>query len=201
MIPLDRIALWLKSCEKDSCVKVGARWKKALEVSNKTNLKYQAHKDGEFLSFQLALLYSFWFYTWLDWLIQIVFSFSFYFQPPPVEVPSKINHSLKCNWTIWVPCRNYKQKIWIVFWKIDSFMPASQIWYCNPQCMVLHPRSFFCLMYDFSLGIFSQKRNHINNQILLSSLPSVILVYTFQATTMGLVGSRYLSLASRGGSR
>mmetsp|Transcript_19299 Transcript_19299/g.27150 ORF Transcript_19299/g.27150 Transcript_19299/m.27150 type:complete len:195 (-) Transcript_19299:72-656(-) len=42
----DRIALWLKSCDKDKCVKIGARWKKALEVSNKTSLKYQSHKDA-----------------------------------------------------------------------------------------------------------------------------------------------------------
>ena len=42
----DRIALWLKSCNKDACIQVGLRWKKALEVSNKTSLKYQSHKDG-----------------------------------------------------------------------------------------------------------------------------------------------------------
>jgi hypothetical protein len=91
----DRITLWLKSCEKDSCIKVGARWKKALEVSNKTNFKYQAHKDGEFLSLLLVLLYAFEFYTGVDLLIHIVSSFSLYFQPPPVEVPTKIKHSLK----------------------------------------------------------------------------------------------------------
>jgi len=45
----DRIALWLKSCEKDACVKIGARWKRALEVSSKTPLKYQSHKDGTYL--------------------------------------------------------------------------------------------------------------------------------------------------------
>ena len=43
----DRIALWLKSCNKDACVKVGTRWKKALEVGNKTILKYQSHKDAQ----------------------------------------------------------------------------------------------------------------------------------------------------------
>ncbi|EED92544.1 eukaryotic translation initiation factor 4E [Thalassiosira pseudonana CCMP1335] len=42
----DRIALWLKSCDKKACTEVGARWKKCLEVSNKTGLKYQAHKDA-----------------------------------------------------------------------------------------------------------------------------------------------------------
>lgn len=42
----DRIALWLKTCnDKDKCVQIGERWKKALEL-NKTTLKFQAHKDG-----------------------------------------------------------------------------------------------------------------------------------------------------------
>mmetsp|Transcript_3824 Transcript_3824/g.5349 ORF Transcript_3824/g.5349 Transcript_3824/m.5349 type:complete len:198 (-) Transcript_3824:136-729(-) len=40
----DRIALWLKSCDREACVQVGLRWKKALEVSNKTSLKYHSHK-------------------------------------------------------------------------------------------------------------------------------------------------------------
>jgi translation initiation factor 4E len=56
----DRIALWLKSCDKKACTEVGARWKKCLEVSNKTGLKYQAHKDGEvgscFLPLSFCLL-------------------------------------------------------------------------------------------------------------------------------------------------
>mmetsp|Transcript_3658 Transcript_3658/g.4163 ORF Transcript_3658/g.4163 Transcript_3658/m.4163 type:complete len:200 (+) Transcript_3658:263-862(+) len=42
----DKIALWLKGCNKDVCIKVGARWKKALEVSEKTTLKYSSHKDA-----------------------------------------------------------------------------------------------------------------------------------------------------------
>mmetsp|Transcript_27204 Transcript_27204/g.64611 ORF Transcript_27204/g.64611 Transcript_27204/m.64611 type:complete len:193 (-) Transcript_27204:169-747(-) len=42
----DRIALWLKSCDRKACTEVGARWKKCLEVSNKTSLRYQAHKDA-----------------------------------------------------------------------------------------------------------------------------------------------------------
>jgi len=42
----DRIALWLKGCERDICVKIGARWKTALELSSKTTLKYQSHKDA-----------------------------------------------------------------------------------------------------------------------------------------------------------
>jgi len=42
----DRIALWLKSCKKDVCVRIGKRWKKALQVTDKTTLKYQSHKDA-----------------------------------------------------------------------------------------------------------------------------------------------------------
>lgn len=42
----DRIALWLKSCNREPCMEIGERWKKALEVSNKTKLKYQSHKDA-----------------------------------------------------------------------------------------------------------------------------------------------------------
>jgi len=42
----DKIALWLKSCDKCTCVRIGARWKKALEVSIKTSLKYQSHKSA-----------------------------------------------------------------------------------------------------------------------------------------------------------
>mmetsp|Transcript_3342 Transcript_3342/g.3168 ORF Transcript_3342/g.3168 Transcript_3342/m.3168 type:complete len:197 (-) Transcript_3342:86-676(-) len=42
----DRIALWLKSCNPEACIQIGERWKRALEVSNKTTLKYQSHKDA-----------------------------------------------------------------------------------------------------------------------------------------------------------
>lgn len=42
----DRIALWLKSSDQEPCIKVGERWKKALEVSSKTVLKFQNHKDA-----------------------------------------------------------------------------------------------------------------------------------------------------------
>jgi translation initiation factor 4E len=41
----DRIALWMKSSDKQACSEVGARWKKALEL-NKTILKYQLHDDA-----------------------------------------------------------------------------------------------------------------------------------------------------------
>lgn len=40
----DRIALWIKSSDQDICVKIGERWKKALEV--KTIIRYQTHKDA-----------------------------------------------------------------------------------------------------------------------------------------------------------
>jgi len=42
----DRIALWLKSANRDICIKIGERWKKSLELTNKTILKYQVHKDA-----------------------------------------------------------------------------------------------------------------------------------------------------------
>lgn len=45
----DRIALWLKGCDRKICEEIGQRWKTALAVSNKTTLKYQSHKDGAFV--------------------------------------------------------------------------------------------------------------------------------------------------------
>ena len=39
----DRVALWLRSCDKERCSKIGARWKKCLEMY-RTPLKYQEHK-------------------------------------------------------------------------------------------------------------------------------------------------------------
>lgn len=42
----DRIALWLKSDEKEACIKIGERWKKALELTSKTILKFQLHKEA-----------------------------------------------------------------------------------------------------------------------------------------------------------
>jgi translation initiation factor 4E len=41
----DRIALWLKSNDKGRCSKVGARWKKCLEM-NRTIMKFQEHKEA-----------------------------------------------------------------------------------------------------------------------------------------------------------
>jgi translation initiation factor 4E len=61
----DRIALWLRSNDKDRCTKIGARWKKCLEM-NKTILKFQEHKAGELsephsiVTFAVAFLSSFW---------------------------------------------------------------------------------------------------------------------------------------------
>ena len=41
----DRIALWLKTGNKEICVRIGERWKKALDME-KTSLRYQTHKDA-----------------------------------------------------------------------------------------------------------------------------------------------------------
>jgi len=41
----DRIALWLKSSDRNTCIQIGGRWKKALEL-NRTQLKFQLHNDG-----------------------------------------------------------------------------------------------------------------------------------------------------------
>jgi len=42
----DRVALWLKSSEKTTCVEIGERWKKALQL-NRTSLTYQLHNDAK----------------------------------------------------------------------------------------------------------------------------------------------------------
>ena len=47
----DKIALWLKGCDRKICEEIGLRWNTALAVSNKTTLKYQSHKDGKFVLF------------------------------------------------------------------------------------------------------------------------------------------------------
>mmetsp|Transcript_6977 Transcript_6977/g.14580 ORF Transcript_6977/g.14580 Transcript_6977/m.14580 type:complete len:254 (-) Transcript_6977:142-903(-) len=41
----DRIALWLKTGDQKVCVRIGERWKKALDME-KTSLRYQTHKDA-----------------------------------------------------------------------------------------------------------------------------------------------------------
>jgi len=42
----DRLALWVKGVNEKECLKVGTRWKVALEVSDRTTLKFQSHKDA-----------------------------------------------------------------------------------------------------------------------------------------------------------
>jgi len=41
----DRIALWLQSSDRDVCISVGERWKKALGLE-KMSIRYQTHKDA-----------------------------------------------------------------------------------------------------------------------------------------------------------
>lgn len=41
----DRIAIWLKSHERNVCIAIGQRWKKALKIE-KTTIQYQTHKDA-----------------------------------------------------------------------------------------------------------------------------------------------------------
>jgi translation initiation factor 4E len=41
----DRIALWLKGSERDVCVQIAERWKKALNLEKQT-VRYQTHKDA-----------------------------------------------------------------------------------------------------------------------------------------------------------
>lgn len=41
----DRIALWLKTADQQTCVDIGERWKKALMIEKET-IRYQTHKDA-----------------------------------------------------------------------------------------------------------------------------------------------------------
>jgi translation initiation factor 4E len=41
----DKIALWLKSSDESTCVRIGERWKKMLSLE-KSTLRYQTHKDA-----------------------------------------------------------------------------------------------------------------------------------------------------------
>jgi translation initiation factor 4E len=41
----DRVALWLKSANRDTCIKIGTRWKKVLNLEN-TGLRFQTHQDA-----------------------------------------------------------------------------------------------------------------------------------------------------------
>lgn len=40
----DKIALWLKSCDKEVCTQIGLRWKSAMGMSQKAGLQYQSHE-------------------------------------------------------------------------------------------------------------------------------------------------------------
>ncbi|GMH74953.1 hypothetical protein TrVE_jg1554 [Triparma verrucosa] len=42
----DRLALWIRGSEEKVSVAIGQRWKVALEVSDRTVLKFQTHKDA-----------------------------------------------------------------------------------------------------------------------------------------------------------
>lgn len=44
----DRIALWLKTDDKDKCMEIGLKWKKAMEIEDhrKMTVKYQLHKEA-----------------------------------------------------------------------------------------------------------------------------------------------------------
>lgn len=53
----DRIALWIKTNEPDIVSKIGARWKKAMDVPNR--LKYQVHRDGTFVPNKFSFLFIF----------------------------------------------------------------------------------------------------------------------------------------------
>jgi translation initiation factor 4E len=39
-----RVSLWLKGTNKDTCERVGEKWKKTLEMDSATTIKFQAHK-------------------------------------------------------------------------------------------------------------------------------------------------------------
>jgi len=42
----DRIALWLRSSERNTCIQIGEKWKKVLGLNNKATIKFQAHRDA-----------------------------------------------------------------------------------------------------------------------------------------------------------
>jgi translation initiation factor 4E len=54
----DRIALWLRTSDKEKCIEVGERWKKALQL-NKTHLKFQLHDDGKNFRNDLTVVWPF----------------------------------------------------------------------------------------------------------------------------------------------
>jgi len=42
----DRIALWLKTDDRDTCIRIGELWKTALNLPQKVTIKYQLHKEA-----------------------------------------------------------------------------------------------------------------------------------------------------------
>ena len=42
----DRLALWVRSTDETKVTEVGKRWKVALEVGDRTVVKFQAHNDA-----------------------------------------------------------------------------------------------------------------------------------------------------------
>jgi translation initiation factor 4E len=42
----DKLALWVNTTNEKECMAIGKRWKVALEVSEKTPIKFQSHADA-----------------------------------------------------------------------------------------------------------------------------------------------------------
>lgn len=42
----DRIALWIKTTDRDACTMIGERWKKVLRLDEKMTIRYQTHRDA-----------------------------------------------------------------------------------------------------------------------------------------------------------
>jgi translation initiation factor 4E len=41
-----RIALWIKTIDRDACTMIGERWKKVLHLDEKVTIRYQTHRDA-----------------------------------------------------------------------------------------------------------------------------------------------------------
>lgn len=41
-----RIALWIKTIDRDACTMIGERWKKVLQLDEKITIQYQTHRDA-----------------------------------------------------------------------------------------------------------------------------------------------------------
>lgn len=42
----DRLALWIKTTDRDACTIIGERWKKVLRLDEKMTIRYQTHRDA-----------------------------------------------------------------------------------------------------------------------------------------------------------